>query len=63
MNIAARGHVFGVDEGLGVQSRLQQEQQHGEQRDDLTAEQPAYQQIAEEATRYEEQVAQDVAAK
>ena len=58
-----QGQVFGVDEGFSVQSRMQQEQQHSEQRDGRTAEQPACQQIAEESTRYEEQVGQEVAAK
>ena len=47
---------------MGVQSRMQQENQHGEQRDEAAAEQAIRQQPAEPAGGEKERVGEQVAA-
>ena len=59
---AQERQVFGVEERVGVQSRMQQKQQHGGQRDESAAEQPVRQQPGEESAREKEQVANQVSA-
>ena len=57
---AEKRQVLGVDEGMGVEARGQQEQQHGEQREQPVVKKPRRQQVAKETADYEEQVRQEM---
>ena len=59
---AEERHVLGVEEGLRVDARMQQEEQQGKERQQTAAEQSVGQQIAGIAGDHEEQVRQQVAS-
>jgi len=59
---AQEGQVFGVEEGVSVDARVEQENQHGEERDETASEQPISQQPREEPAREKERVGDYVSA-